>query len=249
MITDDFDVKTEPIIFPNSFYGEKKYICDVCVIIFSKVIFEHIITNYSCEKIAEINACNGDVPIYAFEFREKKIAFYLSAIGSAVAATYVTEVHHLVGAQKFVMFGSAGSLNHAETTGKFVVPTAAYRGEGMSYYYAAPADYIDVAGAETVSRVFDVLNVPYVKGKVWTTDAFYRETQGLMQKRVEEGCLAVEMELAGVQAVCSFYGFQLYDFLVTGDVLDASEYSSADLYDANHSLDKWKLALEIALHV
>lgn len=29
---------------------------------------------------------------------------------------------------------------------------------------------------------------------------------------------AVPMELAGVQSVCDFYGFDLYDFLVTGDV-------------------------------
>lgn len=249
MITDDFDIKTEPIISPNAFYGEQKQICDVCIILFSKVIFENILHSYSCKQVAELNACNGDVPIYVFEFRGKKIAFYLSAIGSAVAATYVTEIQHLIGVQKFVMFGSAGSLNYTETAGKFVVPTAVYRGEGMSYYYAAPANYIDVTGAETVSRLFDAWKVPYVKGKVWTTDAFYRETRGMMQKRVAEGCLAVEMELAGVQAVCTFYGFQLYNFLVIGDVLDASEYSSADLYDANHSLNAWKLALEIALHI
>ena len=29
----------------------------------------------------------------------------------------------------------------------------------------------------------------------------------------------MEMELAGVQAISDFYGFELYDFLVAGDVL------------------------------
>jgi uridine phosphorylase len=66
---------------------------------------------------------------------------------------------------------------------------------------------------------------------------------------VDEGCLAVEMELAGVQAVCDFHGFALYDFLMTGDVLDQPEYSVAELHNANHSLDKFYLALEIALHI
>ena len=46
-----------------------------------------------------------------------------------------------------------------------------------------------------------------------------RETVNLVRKRKEEGCIAVEMELAGVQAISDFYGFELYDFLVAGDVL------------------------------
>lgn len=249
MITDSFDSKTAPIISPSSFYGAQKHICDVCMITFSKIVFENMIQNFSCEKIAEIGACNGNVPIYALTYGDTKVAFYLSGIGSTVAATDVIDANWLTGATKFIMFGSAGSLNQRVTEGKYVIPTAAYRDEGMSYHYAAPADYIEVPGAETVSQIFDFLNIPYVKGKVWTTDAFYRETRGLMEKRVREGCLAVEMELAGVQAVCTFHGFELYDFLMTGDVLDQPEYSYAGLHYANHSLDKSYLALELARRI
>lgn len=48
-----------------------------------------------------------------------------------------------------------------------------------------------------------------------TTDAIYRETKAKFEARKSEGCIAVEMELAGVQAVCDYYGWNLYDFLVT----------------------------------
>ncbi|MGN1001281.1 MAG: nucleoside phosphorylase [Oscillospiraceae bacterium] len=246
MITDSFDSRTEPIFSPGAFYGEQKHLCEVCVVTFSKVIFEDVLQRFPCEKIAMIGACNGGVPIYAFPYENKKIAFYLSGIGSALAATDVIEANWLTGATKFILFGSAGSLNRQATEGKYVIPTAAYRDEGMSYHYAAPSDYLEVPGAETVSRVFDLLKVPYVKGRVWTTDALYRETRGQMDKRVSEGCLAVEMELAGVQAVCTYHGFELYDFLETGDVLDQPEYNCAGLCDANHSLRKFQLALEIA---
>ncbi|MGM9619068.1 MAG: nucleoside phosphorylase [Oscillospiraceae bacterium] len=249
MITDSFDSKTEPVFSPGAFYGEQRHICEVCLVTFSKAIFEHLLERFPCEKIAEIDACNGAVPIYAFPYRGKKLAFYLSHVGSTGAATDVIEVNWLTGATKFVMFGSAGSLNRQATEGKYVVPTAAYRDEGMSYHYAAPADYIEVPGAETVCRVFEELGAPYVRGRVWTTDAVYRETRGEVEKRVGEGCLAVEMELAGVQAVCAFHGFALYDFLMTGDVLDGPEYSPDGLPEANHSLDKLYLALELALRI
>ena len=64
-----------------------------------------------------------------------------------------------------------------------------------------------------------------------------------------EGCLAVEMEVAGVEAVCDFYGFELYDFLVTGDVLDAPVYENGGLHSANHDFDKLDIALEIAKRI
>ena len=249
MIIDSFDIATEPVATPGACYGEQRQICDVCIVTFSKVIFENVLSSFACEQIAEIRACNGNTSVYTFACGGQKIAFYLSHVGSALASTDVIEVNWLTGATKFVMFGSAGALSRAKTEGKYVVPTQAYRDEGMSYHYAPPADYIDVPGAAKVCEIFDALGAPYVRGRVWTTDAFYRETRGLVKKRVEEGCLAVEMELAGVQAVCSFHGFELYDFLMTGDVLDQPVYTIAGLDEANHSLSKFDLALEIALRV
>ncbi len=249
MITDSFDPISEQIITPASFYGEQKHLCQVCIVTFSKVIYENVLTSFPCELVAQINACNGSSPIYLFPYKDRNIAFYLSHTGSSAAATDVIEANWFTGAEKFIMFGSAGSLNQKETQGKYVIPTAAYRDEGMSYHYAPPADYIEIPGAETVAAVFDELSVPYVKGRVWTTDAFYRETRRNLEQRQKDGCLAVEMELAGVQAVCDFHKLWLYDFLMTGDVLDQPEYSHEGLHDANHSLDKFYLALELAMRV
>lgn len=249
MITDSFDPKTEQIITPASFYGEQQHLCEVCIITFSRIIYENVLHHFSCETTGKIESCNGSNSVHLFTYHGKKIAFYLSGIGAAMAGADLVDANWFTGAEKFIMFGSAGSLNRAETQGKYVVPTAAYRDEGMSYHYAPPADYIDIPEANTVAQIFDSLNVPYIKGKVWTTDAIYRETRGQMEKRRSEGCLAVEMELAGVQAVCDFHGFHLYDFLMTGDVLDQPEYSHEDLHHANHSLDKFTVALELALRV
>ena len=97
-----------------------------------------------------------------------------------------------------------------------------------------------------MERLFIEKKFPYVTGRVWTTDALYRETRDQVRKRKAEGCLAVEMELAGVQAVCDFHGWSLYDYLITGDVLDTPEYSHEGLSGANHTLTHFDLAMEIA---
>ena len=158
-------------------------------------------------------------------------------------------VHWRTGATKFVMFGSCGSLDREKTYGKYIIPTESYRGDGCSYYYAEPSDYIRIRNADRLADIFDEMGVPYVKGRVWTTDSMIRETAGLVQKRKSEGCLGVEMELAGVEAVCGFYGMDLYDFLEPGDVLEESGYDIRDLPGANHNLGKLMIALQIVKRI
>ena len=53
------------------------------------------------------------------------------------------------------------------------------------------------------------------------------------------------MELAGVQAVCDHYGFSLYDFLETGDVVEVDRYDISALSEANHNAGKLEAAFLI----
>jgi len=183
------------------------------------------------------------------KYKGEKIAFYLTGVGSAVASSMCYESHHVIGATKYIMFGSCGSLDKEQIRGKFIIPTESYRGEGCSHYYAPASDYIAIKNSDILADIFEKIKVPYVKGRVWTTDSMLRETKGLVAKRKQEGCIAVEMELAGVQAVCDFYGLQLYDFLETGDVLADSGYEFEGLHNANHNIGKALIALEAAAYL
>ena len=249
MIIHDYDIDTEPVVDLESFYGKPKKLVDKCLILFSKVLYEHLLASFDCTVIGEIGACNGKKDIFSFQLEGEGIAFYLSAIGSALASGSCYEVHWQTGATKFIMFGSCGSLDREKTRGKYIIPTESYRGEGASYYYAPPSDYLPIRQADRLAAIFDELSVPYIRGRVWTTDSMIRETAGLVRKRRQEGCLAVEMELAGVEAVCDFYSLDLYDFLEAGDVLEESQYDAKGLPGANHNLEKLQIALEIAKRI
>lgn len=208
-----------------------------------------MLETYTYEEAGIIRCCNGITKVYVFEIDGMKIAGYLSHIGSAMAGGDVIDVNWLTGANKFIMFGSAGSLDSDATDGKFVIPTESYREEGLSYNYVEPSDYIEIRNSKVVKKIFDELKLQNVSGKVWTTDAIYRETKAKLEARKSEGCIAVEMELAGVQAVCDYYGWNLYDFLVTGDVLDKAVYDISGLANANHNMDKLYIAIEIAKRI
>ena len=246
MITDCYDPGTEPIVQFSSFYGEQKHILKKCLILFSGKLQEFLLEHYSCRQIARIIGAAGEIPVYALEKDGQQIAFYLSLPGSAAASGMCCEVNWLTGADTFVMFGSCGSLAPEQTAGHFIIPTESWRGEGAAYYYAPPADFIRIKTCPLTAAWFEKRGIPYVTGRVWTTDSMLRETAGMVAKRRAEGCIAVEMELAGVQAVCDFYGMTLYNFLEAGDVLAESGYDVSGFDAANHDTAKLLIALELA---
>lgn len=248
MITEGF-TNEKGVISPEDIYGRGEHLFEVCICTFSPAIFDELLSMYPNKQAAFVGSVKGPQPIYALEAEGKTIGAFCISMGSTLAGTELIDINVLTGADKFVVFGSAGALNSKAITGRFVIPTSAYRDEGLSYHYAPPSDYIDLPENSFTAKVFDELGIPYAAGKTWTTDAFYRETRSKLEKRVAEGCLTVEMEMAGMQAVCSFYGMKLYSFLQAGDVLDGEEYDISGLHEANHDFKKLRIALEIAKRV
>lgn len=82
MITDSYDIETEPMINLFDFYGRRGDFADICLIIFSKEIHRHLLDSYESEIIATMPACNGDTHIYKTTYKGVTITFYLSGIGS-----------------------------------------------------------------------------------------------------------------------------------------------------------------------
>ncbi|MCM1135710.1 MAG: nucleoside phosphorylase [Clostridium sp.] len=224
MIHKTLDNKTSPLFTPESIYGTHKKICDICVITFSYKVIEWALQHLQCEKIEEIQCCNGNHPIYLTEWKGKKIAFYMTLVSAPGAAACLEEAHCLTGSASYVVFGSCGTLNSRLTDGKLIVPTHAYRDEGLSYHYVEAADYIEMENWRQTAEFMEAGGKPYVTGRIWTTDGIYRETSGKAERLRKDGCIAVEMELAGLQAVCKYHNWGLRAFLFASDCLGSEEW-------------------------
>ena len=159
-----------------------------------------------------------DVPIYKLDWNGRSIGIFQTLIGGAGTAGLLEEAL-VLGAKQVLIYGSCGVLDSALAAGHLILPTQAYRDEGTSYHYMPVGDYVDIPTAERLGEIFDELRLPYVKGRVWTTDAFYRETRNNMEKRRADGCIAVDMECASAMAVAQFRGVPVYQFLYAEDSL------------------------------
>ena len=106
------------------------------------------------------------------------------------------------GAELVLGLTSAGRVSPSLPLPSLVVVKDAIRDEGTSYHYLNPCNTV-AADPKLVTALADgikPLGVSVSSGRVWTTDAPYRETQRQLDRYASEGVLAVEMQAASLLA-------------------------------------------------
>lgn len=249
MIHNTLDLASEPMLTPEMIYGKQKKICDICIVTFSPRAVEWALNHLDCREIGAIECANDVKTIYMTQVNGVDIAFYMTLLSSAAAAACLEEARCLIGAEHYVMFGSCGSLDHGLTDGRVIVPTHAYRDEGLSYHYLPAEEYVELENADLLAEFMDKNKIAYVIGKTWTTDAIYRETKNKIAQRRADGCIVVEMESAGAQAVCKYHGWHFYNFLFAGDFFGEEEWNMGNLggkAETDLQIRCFQIALEFA---
>lgn len=250
-ILDTFDPAQSAVINPSSKSRDGMRRLDAIVINFSWKIMDALLEQDLLEVVAPdvIQCVSGNCTMYAF--RGTNIGIIQTQVGAPYTASLMEDAAVVFSCSKFVLFGSCGGLDNAQTYGKLIVPTASYRDEGVSYHYVPAADFIGHPGHKTVENILTRLNIPYAKGKNWTTDAFYRETRRNVELRKAAGCISVDMEASACQAVADFRGFDLYAFFYSADNLDRDAWDEGILVSIglDERLTHVCIALEIAKYI
>jgi uridine phosphorylase len=192
----------------------------------------------------ELSAAHGTHPVYGVSFGGRPVAVFHPGVGAPLAALFFEEAI-AAGARAFIGIGMAGGLVPELLIGHVAVPSAAVRDEGTSYHYVEPGGEIEPAPG-AVSALEDALarhGLGYVTGKTWTTDAPYRETRGKVARRVDEGCITVDMEAAALFAVARARSVPLAMAFLTSDSLAGPEWDPSGF---GAHLDTRDLLLEVA---
>ena len=106
-----------------------------------------------------------------------------------------TELLCAGGVETLVRVGSCGSLQETVKLGDIVIATGAVRGDGASPRYV-PQDFATHAHprvVEALARAADSLKVPVHHGRVFTTDALFRETPELLSELERQQITAIDM--------------------------------------------------------
>ena len=139
-------------------------------------------------------------------FASKDHEMYTGSLGSqrvtvgnggrySAEAAITTELLCAGGVETLVRVGSCGSLQKTVKLGDIVIATGAVRGDGASPRYV-PEDFAtlpDPRVVEALARAADSLGVPVHHGRVFTTDALFRETPELLAELERQQITAIDM--------------------------------------------------------
>jgi len=115
-------------------------------------------------------------------------------------AVLIAEQMAVSGARLVLGLTSAGRVSSTMPVPGLVAVTSAIRDEGTSLHYMSPSETVD-APTEVASLLEKELlkqSLPVKAGRVWSTDAPYRETAEQLARHAKEGVLAVEMQAASL---------------------------------------------------
>lgn len=162
----------------------------------------------------------ADCPIRAGSWQGQPVTVAGPAPG-APYAVMVLEKLIALGARTVLALGWCGSLRAEAGIGDLIVPEAAYSEEGTSGHYpvTAPEPRPEAALCRFLQERLSAAGLAFQRGRVWTTDAIYRETADKVQAYGARGLLAVEMEMSALFTVARYRGVALAGLLVVSDEL------------------------------
>ncbi|MBI9008974.1 MAG: nucleoside phosphorylase [Tenericutes bacterium] len=198
------------------------------------VLFDHSPSPIVLEKSKELFEFVAAASVVKQYIYDNKIVLAYSPLGGPAAGGLIEELLAF-GVKKIIACGSSGLIGdfHAE---KFMIVTKAIRDEGLSYFYLEPSLYVDT-DKELNKKIEEELtkrHLDYEEGITWTTDAFYRETRSRINKRKEQGAIAVEMECASMAAVCRYRNIPFSQILYFSDIVKQEGWS--DFLDTRKSV-------------
>lgn len=222
----EFDSSLRAKIEPSNVI-KKRDVPEYCVITFFGDVIKRMLDGGRLKKVAEFFTATVVLPIYETEFNGKIIGIVQGYLGAAGSGGQLEELIAM-GFKKFIVCGGAGVLKKDIQVGHLIVPDSAIRDEGLSYHYLEPSREVECnkQALKCITHYLEINQIPFIKAKTWTTDAFYRETEEKIALRVSEGCVTVEMEAAAFFAVAKFRNVILGQLLYGGDDLSGIEWDS-----------------------
>ena len=242
MLLTEFDANRQAIINPQDLHKPIEGFPKVVISCFSRVTFARLLENYEHEVIARTSMANFEVIVYGI-----KIAVFNAPVGAASCVGIIEDLIQF-GMEKLVLFGTCGVLDQDIEATSIIIPTAALRDEGTSYHYLPASDEVEVNKEilPLFQSFLDSHKVSYQLGKVWTTDAPYRETIDKMRRRKESGAICVDMECSAVAALAAFRGFELCHFFYAADHLSEEKWDIRTL-SSHEDLDGKDRVAELAI--
>lgn len=171
-------------------------------------------------------------------FEGQPMSVMAHGMGIPSCSIYATELVREYGVGTIVRVGTCGSLRDDLAVRSIVVALGASTDSNVNRTRFGGMDLAAVADFALARAAVDAasaLAVPVRVGTVFTSDLFYAPDPAVNDRAARLGCLAVEMETAGLYGVAAETGARALALLSVSDHLGRAEHLSPD--DRQRSFD------------
>jgi len=158
----------------------------------------------------------------------------------------VSELLCAGGIDTFIRLGSCGALREDINIGDYILTTEVVRGDGTTPYYV-DSDFVPKTSSdinEAIEKVFKQTGKVY-KGKVWTTDAIFRETKDIVNSYIEKGAIAVDMVTSPFVTIANLNKKRIGSIMAVSDNLITGQLGFADFRFFESEMKMTDLAFKV----
>jgi len=181
-------------------------------------------------------------------YKGKKVSVMGAGMGIPSLGIYTYELFNFYDVENIIRIGSAGALQDDINLNDIVIAMGACTDSNFAAQYALPGTFAPIADYSLLSKAVaaaDGLDISTRVGNVVTSDVFYDRREDVNASWRKMGCLACEMETAGLYMTAAAAQKHALSILTISDHLFKKESLTAD--DREKSFNNMMLiALELA---
>ncbi|MEW5950768.1 MAG: nucleoside phosphorylase [Elusimicrobia bacterium] len=205
------------------------------IAVFNKNFFWEAVKKYKAKKL----------PYDNFYEISKNLALTLSPIGSPAFCVKAEELY-AAGAERIIIFGTAGSLREDLKPGEFVLCKGALIDEGVSKHYVSSKKTLSYPSKDLtyeLKKILDEKKIRYRCGFSWTVDAPYRESLKEVDYYSSKGIMTAEMEASSLFSLSFVKRKQSAALFVISDILKGNNKGFAFHYKSLK--ENYRLGLDL----
>ncbi|MEW9031466.1 MAG: purine-nucleoside phosphorylase [Planifilum fimeticola] len=190
----------------------------------AKHIAEHFLEDVSCYN--EVRGMLG----FTGKYKGKRVSVQGSGMGVPSIAIYANELIREYGAKRLIRVGTCGAMQRHVQVRDLILAQAACTDSGMNRNAFGGWDFSPIASFSLLKTAYEQAVSRGLRvhvGNIFTSDLFYRDDQSIVQKFMDHGVLAVEMETTALYTLAAKHGVEALTILTVSDHLLTGEETTA----------------------
>lgn len=189
---------------------------------------------FIAENFLEDVICYNEVRgMYGFTgtYKGKKVSVQGTGMGVPSISIYVNELIQSYGVKNLIRVGTCGSFQESVKVRDMVIGMAASTDSNINKIRFNGRDFAPTASFKLLKKAYDIAvqkGIDPKVGNIFSSDTFYHDDPEAWKHWAKFGCLAVEMEAAGLYTLAAKYGVDALTILTVSDHLVTGELTTAE---------------------